>query len=59
MTAPLGRALSNWQVRQWATIRRLPSYTISCNLCEWDDVTPTREEAEDLYRNHWRKMHER
>lgn len=58
MTQAKGPVLSNWQVRQWATIQRLQSYTVCCRLCEWADGALTRTEAEDLYRLHWRRVHE-
>ena len=50
-------ALSSWQIRQWATIRRVAAYTVTCRLCAWGDDTSSRWEAEDLYRAHWSKHH--
>lgn len=48
---------SRWQVNQWARIERQVTYSVACRLCSWSDVTSSRREAEELFRNHVKKEH--
>jgi hypothetical protein len=48
---------SSWQVKQWAKIERQVSYSVTCRICSWGDVTSSKKEAEELYRNHAHKEH--
>jgi hypothetical protein len=48
---------SSWQVKQWAKIQRQVTYSVTCNLCGWGDVTSSRKEAEELFRRHVEAEH--
>ena len=43
---------SSWQVKQWAKIERHVSYSVTCRICGWADVTSSKKEAEQLFRSH-------